>query len=83
MMEVRRQTLSAAVQLAIVMSAAAAALALGLNTIADVSALALVSTVMIVGFVSSWVVTGRVARSVGAASHTHRVAIIPVRQSLS
>ncbi len=77
-MDIRRARFGAAVRLAMLLSLAAAALTIALEASGDVSPIRLVSVVMIVGFVSSWVVTGRVARSGHAVAH-HRVAVIPLR----
>jgi hypothetical protein len=78
-MEIRRATFGAAVRLAIVLSTVAAVLALGIDAVGNVSTTAMVSTVAVIGFVTSWVLTGRVARAVPAAPH-HRVAVIRLRQ---
>ena len=67
-MDIRRATFEVAVRLAVIFSAAAAALAMVLDASGDVSPVALVSAVVVVGFVTSWVVTGRVARSIGVIS---------------
>jgi hypothetical protein len=48
-----------------------------LSAAGDVPQGALVAAVMVVGFVASWVQTGRVAR----VHHEHRVAVVPVRRS--
>jgi hypothetical protein len=77
-MELRRATFGAAVKLAMVLSVAAAAIALGLDAIGDVSRTGLVLAVMLVGFVASWVQTGRVRRS--EAHHSaHRLTVVPLR----
>ena len=67
-MDIQRATFEVAVRLAVIFSAAAAALAMVLDASGDVSPVALVSAVVVVGFVTSWVVTGRVARSIGVIS---------------
>lgn len=77
-MDIRRDILGAAVRLAAVLSTVAAFLAIGIEQVGDVSATGLVATVAVVGFVSSWVLTGRVARPAPVARH-HRVAVVPVR----
>jgi fermentation-respiration switch protein FrsA (DUF1100 family) len=78
-MEVRRNTFGAAVKLAVVLSVVATAIALGLDAAGGISQTALVLTVMVVGFVASWVQTGRVSRS--TAHHTaHRLTVVPLRQ---
>ncbi len=70
-MDIRRATFEVAVRLAVIFSAAAAALALALDASGDVSPVALVSAVMIVGFVTSWIVTGRVVRSIVVVSRRY------------
>jgi hypothetical protein len=77
-MDIRRDILGAAVRLAAVLSTVAAFVAIGIDWAGDVSATALVATVSVVGFVSSWVLTGRVSRPLPPARH-HRVAVVPVR----
>jgi hypothetical protein len=77
-MKIRRETLGAAVRLAMVLSIVAAILTIGLDAVGDVSATALAATVAVVGFVSSWVLTGRAAHPAPAVRH-HRVAVVPVR----
>lgn len=57
--EIRRTHWAAAVRLAIVVSAVAAAIALALSAFGDVSQTALVIAVIVVGFVVSWIHTGR------------------------
>lgn len=78
-MEIRRATFGAAVRLAIVLSTVAAVLALGIDAVGNVSTTAMVTTVAVIGFVTSWVLTGRVARGVAVTPH-HRVAVIRLRQ---
>lgn len=78
-MELRRRTYGAAVKLAVALSAVATVIALGLDAVGGYSQTALVLTVMVVGFVASWVQTGRVSRS--TAHHTaHRLTVVPLRQ---
>ncbi len=79
-MNTRRATLGAAVKLAIVLSTVAALLALGIDAVGDVSTTAMVATVAVVGFVSSWVLTGRVARATVPVAPRHRVATVRLRQ---
>ena len=67
-MDIRRATFEVAVRLAVIFSAAAAAFTMVLDASGDVSPVALVSAVVVIGFVTSWVVTGRVARSIGVIS---------------
>ena len=52
----------AAIRLALLLSCFAALTALGLEALGDVSRVRLVVTVALIGFVSSWVMTGRVQR---------------------
>jgi len=77
-MELRRRTFGAAVRLAAALSVVAAALALGLDAAGGFSQTALVLTVMVVGFVASWVQTGRVSRSTAHRS-AHRLTVVPLR----
>ena len=81
-MDVRRATYWAAVRLAIVFSTVAAAVALGLDAVGAVSPTALVLTVIIVGFVTSWVRTERVARLARRAD-AHRIAVVPLRHPIA
>ena len=76
-MELRRATWSAALRLAFVVSGVAALVAVTLSANGDVSPAVLVSAVMVIGFVASWVQTGRVTR----VHHQHQVAVVPVRRS--
>ena len=76
-MELRKATWSAALRLAFVVSAVAAIVAMTLSAAGDVPRGAFVAAVMVIGFVASWVQTGRVAR----VHHEHRVAVVPVRRS--
>ncbi len=77
-MEIRRTTYGAAIRLACVLSAVAAVLALGWEALGDVSATPLVLAVIITGFVTSWVTTGRASRT-AARPVAHRVAVVPLR----
>ena len=54
--------------------------ALVLDAAGDVSAIGLALTVAAVGFATSWIVTGRRART--ATVRHHRVATIPLRHSV-
>ena len=75
-MEISRGTWVAAIKLAAMFSVVAAVLTLGLTAIGDISPVALIASVVIVGFATSWVVTGRATH----ASHSpHRVAVVPLR----
>ena len=76
-MELRKATWSAALRLAFVVSGLAAIVAVTLSEAGDVSPAVLVSAVMVVGFVASWVQTGRVAR----VHHAHDVAVVPARRT--
>ena len=71
-MELRRATWSAALRLAFVVSGMAAIVAVTLSALGDVPGGAFVAAVMVIGFVASWVQTGRVAR----VHHDHRVAVV-------
>jgi hypothetical protein len=77
-MEIRRTTYLAAIKLATVLSVVAATIALGLGSLGEASQAALVLSVIAVGFVASWVQTGRAARS---ADHRrgHRLTMVPLR----
>jgi hypothetical protein len=81
-MDIRRATYWAAIRLAVVLSAAAALVALGLDAIGDVSSTTLVLTVIIVGFFSSWVRTRRVAR-LAQRRDSHRVVVVPLRHPIA
>jgi ABC-type Mn2+/Zn2+ transport system permease subunit len=77
-MELRKATWSAALRLAFFVSAIAAGVAVTLSATGDVPRGAFVAAVMLVGFVASWVQTGRVAR-VHQARH---VVMVPTRRSV-
>ena len=77
-MELRKATWSAALRLAFVVSGIAAIVAVTLSALGDVPRGAFVAAVMVIGFVASWVQTGRVAR----VHQEHRVAVAPTRRSL-
>jgi predicted GNAT superfamily acetyltransferase len=76
-MELRKATWSAALRLAFVVSALAAIVAVTLSAAGDVPQGALVAAVMVVGFVASWIQTGRVAR----VHYEHHVAVVPTHRS--
>jgi hypothetical protein len=77
-MELRREVFGAAIKLAVALSVVAGAVALGVGAVGELSQTVLVLTVMLVGFVASWVQTGRVSRS--SAHHTaHRLTVVPLR----
>lgn len=78
-MDIRRETFGAAVRLGIVLSTVAAFLVLLTSAIGDVSNTGMVLTVAAVGFATSWVLTGRVARAVPVAPR-HRVSVVHLRQ---
>ncbi|NNE13229.1 MAG: hypothetical protein HKN41_13395 [Ilumatobacter sp.] len=73
-MDVRRATLLAAIPLAIVVSAIAASIAVVLELLGDVSRPSLLLSVTLVGFVTSWVRSGRTAE----ALRPHRPALVRV-----
>lgn len=58
-MERRRSPWSAVVRLAVVVSAVAVAVALALSAFGDVSQTAIVIAVIVVGFIVSWIRSGR------------------------
>lgn len=55
-------TATATIRLGLILSVLAAAIAVGLTLIGDVSRWSLVVAVAVVGFVASWIQSGRVAR---------------------
>ena len=61
-MDVRRDMYVAAVRLALVLSLGAVLLAVALQSVGGLSTPRFVSAVAVVGFVTSWMVTGRVER---------------------
>jgi hypothetical protein len=61
-MELSRRTWSAAFKLAVVLSALAALVAVGVSLLGDVPEAAVVIPVIVVAFGASWVQTGRVRR---------------------
>ena len=71
-MEERRTTYGAAVRLALVFSTVAALVAVTLQSIGEVSTTRLVVAVAIVGFTTSWVQTGRLARTAPQPSYSVR-----------
>lgn len=68
--------MAAAVRLAIAVSTIAAALAIGLELIGDVSRPAFIACVTVVGFAVSWVQTGRTVQSV--QRHRRSLIALPV-----
>ena len=59
---------AAAVRVALVLSLAAVLLAVAVQSIGELSATRFVTAVAVVGFVTSWMVTGRVARAAEVVS---------------
>ena len=78
-MEVRREMFGAAIRLAMVLSAVAAAVVLGLDAAGAASRPVLVLAVIVVGFGVSWVQSGRSPRVVVPVQRCHRVTTVPVR----
>ncbi len=68
-----------AVTLAAALSAIAAAVVVALDSIGAAPRPILILSVIIVGFVASWVQTGRVVRSAGSGPRRPSVAVVPVR----
>lgn len=81
-MELRRATYGAAIRLGMVFSVTAAIVAITLDSIGDVSVWAMVVLVAVTGFVTSWVQTGRVRRSVQLRP-LHRVTMMPLHDRAS
>jgi hypothetical protein len=67
-MDVRREMYVAAIRLALVLSLGSVLLAVAMETIGQLSVGRFVTAVAVVGFVTSWVVTGRVERAVQVVS---------------
>jgi hypothetical protein len=61
-MELSRRTWTAAIRLALLMSVAAALIAVGVSSVGDVPQAAVVLPVIVVAFTASWVQTGRLRR---------------------
>ncbi len=78
-MEVRREMFGAAIRLAMVLSAVAAAVVLGLDAAGAASRPVLVLAVIVVGFGVSWVQSGRFPRAVVPVQRCHRITTVPVR----
>ncbi len=74
-MEIRRATFGAAIKLAVALSVVATIIALALDAIGEVSRPAVVLTVIVVGFVASWIQTGRVSRT-AARRPAHRFTVV-------
>jgi hypothetical protein len=78
-MERRRTTWGTAIRLAFTLSAIAAATAWMLDSVAGLSQTAIVLTVIVVGFLTSWVRTGQAPRgSQPARRSVHRVVTVPI-----
>ena len=67
-MDVRREMYVAAIRLALVLSLGSVLLAVAMDTVGQLSVGRFVTAVAFVGFVTSWVVTGRVERTVQVVS---------------
>ncbi len=78
-MHERRTTYGVAVRLALVFSTVAALTAMALHSIGGVPTSRLLVAVVVIGFVTSWVQTGRVARA-AATPTPRRVTVMPLRQ---
>jgi hypothetical protein len=66
--DVRRAMYLAAVRLAVVLSLGATVLAVVVQSFGQLSAARFVGAVVVVGFVASWTITGRVMRATQAVS---------------
>lgn len=77
--ELRRRTWIAALKLALAMSALAAVVTVAASATGEVPQVAIVIPVIVVGFVASWVQTGRVRRETAPArvAAPHRRAAAP------
>jgi len=62
-MDVRREMYVAAVRVALALSLAAVLLAVAMHSVGELSVGRFVTAVAVVGFVTSWMVTGRVERA--------------------
>jgi hypothetical protein len=62
-MDIRREMFVAAVRLALVLSLGAVLLAVVMQSVGELSVGRFVTAVAVVGFVTSWMVTGRVERA--------------------
>ena len=67
-MNIRREMYVAAVRVALVLSLAAVLLAVAMQSIGELSVGRFVTAVAVVGFVTSWMVTGRVERQTQTVS---------------
>lgn len=77
-MDIRRATYGATIRLAVVFSVIAAAVALALDAIGGVPPTVVVLAVIVVGFLTSWVLTDRVAHR-ERRPVSHRLAVVPLR----
>ena len=80
-MHERRTTYGAAVRLALIFSTVAALAAMALHSIGGVSTPRLLVAVVVIGFTTSWVQTGRIARTAPVPT-VRRVAVMPLRQPI-
>ena len=69
----------AAIRLAVVLSTAAAVSAAVLDAIGAVSQTAMVLAVIVIGFTTSWIRTGQVARCCESRHAVRRAMTVPVR----
>ena len=78
-MDDRRTTWGAAIRLAITLSVFAAIVAAILHSIGILSQPTIVLGVIVIGFATSWVRTGRLEQRRTLQHHAHRHATVPVR----
>jgi hypothetical protein len=79
----RRNTWGPTVRLAATLSVVAALVAASLNAIGDVSVITMVVVVSIVGFVTSWIQSGRSSSDTAAVARragSHRITSVPARR---
>lgn len=67
-MDVRREMYAAAVRVALVLSLVAVTLAVAFGSVGELSPVRYVGAVAVIGFVTSWMVTGRVERAAQVVS---------------
>ena len=79
-MELRRSTWAAAIRLAVALSVIAVLTAIALRGLLPQQAIVL--GVIVIGFTTSWVRTGQVARGASSPSHrrSHRMVTVPVHR---